>query len=263
MEPGSSLTYSMQQIPSWEANRFSDSQEIPLILLNTKVHYRIYMCRPRPYSEPARSSPYSHPISWRSILIVSSHLNLGLPSGLLSSGFPTKTLYTPLLSSISATYPARLILFDTDCPCPKPDEFNSHHPIQFLWHHFNFILSSTSRFFPFRIMHQDPFCFTLLIRSLKQERLSLMQPVTQNQFTVWQFIIRFYTHLIAFYADTAITVVSYCRRLQSCHVLALVIRQPVTCTAVLLWVNRQQIQQWTTCVLWQRHSLSACSSNAV
>ena len=38
-----------------------------------------------------------HPTSWRSILIMSSHLRLGLPSGLFPSGFPTETLYTPLL----------------------------------------------------------------------------------------------------------------------------------------------------------------------
>ena len=31
----------------------------------------------------------------RSILISSPHLHLGLPSGLLPSGFPTKTLYAP------------------------------------------------------------------------------------------------------------------------------------------------------------------------
>ena len=36
-----------------------------------------------------------HPTSWRSFLILSTHLRLGLPSGLLPSGFPSKTLYTP------------------------------------------------------------------------------------------------------------------------------------------------------------------------
>ena len=36
-----------------------------------------------------------HPTSWRSILILSTRPRLGLPSGLLPSGFPSKTLYTP------------------------------------------------------------------------------------------------------------------------------------------------------------------------
>ena len=40
-------------------------------------------------------SIYPHPTSWRSVLILSTHLRLGLPSGLLRSAFPTKTLYTP------------------------------------------------------------------------------------------------------------------------------------------------------------------------
>jgi len=53
-----------------------------------------------------------HPTSFRSILILSSHLHLGLPSVLFPSGYPTKTLYMLLLSPILVTRPTHLILHD-------------------------------------------------------------------------------------------------------------------------------------------------------
>jgi len=46
-------------------------------------------------------SIYPHPTFWRSVLILSTHLRLGLPSGLFPSGFPTKNLYTSLSDSTS------------------------------------------------------------------------------------------------------------------------------------------------------------------
>ena len=55
-------------------------------------------------------SPQPPLTSWRSILILSSHLRVGLPNGLFPSGFPTRPLCTPLPSPIRATCPAHLIL---------------------------------------------------------------------------------------------------------------------------------------------------------
>ena len=109
-----SLGHSMEQSPSWETNWFSASQEIPCNLWNLKAHYYIYKCQLTcPYPEPDQSSPCPHiPLPWRSILILSSHLQLGLPSGLFPSGFPHQNpVYTSLIP-ISATCPTHLIFLD-------------------------------------------------------------------------------------------------------------------------------------------------------
>jgi len=63
------------------------------------------------WTSSKQSVPPYH-TSWISILILSSHLRLGLPSGLFSSGFPTKTLYRLILFPIHATCPAHLIPLD-------------------------------------------------------------------------------------------------------------------------------------------------------
>jgi hypothetical protein len=51
----------MEQSPSWEADWFSASQEIPRILWNPKVRYRFYKSLP-PVSNLSQINPVHDPI---------------------------------------------------------------------------------------------------------------------------------------------------------------------------------------------------------
>jgi hypothetical protein len=54
----------------------------------------------------------THPTSLRSILIVSCHLRVGLPSSFFPSGFPTKPYINSSSAPMHAIFPAHFILLD-------------------------------------------------------------------------------------------------------------------------------------------------------
>jgi hypothetical protein len=100
----------MEPSPSWEANSHSATQEIPSLSQNPKVHYRV---RKSPQlvpvltqMNPVHATPsYFSKIHFNIIL----QLRLCLYSGLLASGFPTKTmhafLFPPMRAATSRTRP--------------------------------------------------------------------------------------------------------------------------------------------------------------
>ena len=106
----------LKQSPFWKANSSSVSRKSLRILWNPKVHYPLpHSQQPATCSYPG-SNQFSHSLlhltPWISFLKLSSHLRLGIPCGLLPSGYPTKDLYAHIFSPIGAICPAHLIIID-------------------------------------------------------------------------------------------------------------------------------------------------------
>ena len=107
------LTYSMVQSPSWEANWFAASQEIPRNSRNPKVHYRTHK-RPPPVSILGQPNP----VHIHTSHLLETHPNIIHPSTPRSPQwspslqFPHQDPIHPFSSPIRATCPAHFILLD-------------------------------------------------------------------------------------------------------------------------------------------------------
>jgi hypothetical protein len=89
----------MELSPSWGAASCAATQEFHKILWNPKVYYRVHKSPPPVPILSLISPAHTTPAYLRSILILTLHLRLGLPSGLIPSDFPTKILYAFPFSS--------------------------------------------------------------------------------------------------------------------------------------------------------------------
>jgi hypothetical protein len=101
----------MELSPSWEAVNCAVTQEIPSILWNPKVHYRVHKSPPLvlilSQINPIHTIPsYLSKINFNIV----HHLRLGLPSGLFPSGFPTNILCKFLFNAAHAKCPVHIIL---------------------------------------------------------------------------------------------------------------------------------------------------------
>ena len=100
------LTYTMGQSPSWEANRFWASREIPRILWNPTVQYRSHKCPPTvpilSQLDPVHT-PTSHFLKIRLNIILPS--TPGSPNGL----FPSGLVFSLRVESIATAFTELLL----------------------------------------------------------------------------------------------------------------------------------------------------------
>jgi hypothetical protein len=116
-----------------------------------------------------------HPISLRSILVLSSYLRLGLPSGLFPSGFPTNILYAFLFSPHA-------------CCTPFLSHFSSFDHSNYIWRRIQVMKFSSLNIINLNIMLTE--CVSCEVRTeylniiKKKFVYQLVEPIYQNCVTM-------------------------------------------------------------------------------
>ena len=100
----------MEQSPSWEANQSSASQEIPCILWNLKVRYRIHNCLP-----PVPILSQIGPVHTRTSHFLFSHI---------VAGNEFQFLVAVLYNIFHFPKKKQKIFFFSNCSCSLPMTYN-------------------------------------------------------------------------------------------------------------------------------------------
>jgi hypothetical protein len=112
----------LEQRPSWKANKFSPSQEIPSILWNLKVHYNIYNHLSLFWVTSTQSMPPPPPSHFPKI-----YFNIILPSMSRSSKLPLSFRFPHQNPVWTSSIPHMCYM-----PCPSHSS-RFDHPTNIWW----------------------------------------------------------------------------------------------------------------------------------